>query len=280
MNRWVIGFSTGCFYKRKIFDCLPLIKDRGFTYIEISASCPHFNYDDLGEVLELKECLETMGLFPYSFHSPFGEEIDISSPGKAFRNGSMNLMFRAAEAARSLRSLYFIVHPGSDVPEGVSRSEKTLRKSYALENIRHLNRYCHSGGVTLLLENTLPYNLFGNTEETACVFSCLKSERIGLCFDTGHSHISQDKHSFLKRFAEDIRHVHASDNFGKEDLHLPPGQGDIEWKDLFFRLHAVNYPGVIMIETIAGDRSDARAIDEASEARSFLRRFEDRGTRC
>ena len=47
MTSWPIGLSTGCFYHRNILDCLPLIRESGFSMIEVCSTPEHLNFHDL-----------------------------------------------------------------------------------------------------------------------------------------------------------------------------------------------------------------------------------------
>jgi sugar phosphate isomerase/epimerase len=46
----------------------------------------------------------------------------------------------------------------------------------------------------------------------------------------------------------DIIHVHANDNFGEKDEHLPLGRGNIAWEDFFNVLEKHKYRGMVVIE--------------------------------
>ena len=47
MTSWPIGLSTGCFYHQNILDCLPLIRESGFSMIEVCSTPEHINFHDL-----------------------------------------------------------------------------------------------------------------------------------------------------------------------------------------------------------------------------------------
>ena len=44
MTDWPIGLSTGCFYHQSILDCLLVIRESGFSTIEICSSPTHLDY--------------------------------------------------------------------------------------------------------------------------------------------------------------------------------------------------------------------------------------------
>ena len=43
-------------------------------------------------------------------------------------------------------------------------------------------------------------------------------------------------------------HVHASDNRGRFDDHLPPGEGHIDWRDIRDSLRRAKFAGWVMLE--------------------------------
>jgi sugar phosphate isomerase/epimerase len=45
-----------------------------------------------------------------------------------------------------------------------------------------------------------------------------------------------------------LMHIHANDNRGSWDDHLPPGEGHIDWPDIVRTLHAAHFTGWIMLE--------------------------------
>ena len=75
----------------------------------------------------------------------------------------------------------------------------------------------------------------------------------------------------MHKLSRHLRMVHASDNRGHYDDHLPPGQGAIDWPRILGRLRDSGFRGSIMME-IAGRGEPAQILDAARRARQFLRR--------
>ncbi len=78
---------------------------------------------------------------------------------------------------------------------------------------------------------------------------------IGLTFDVGHLNIHR-KHGFseedLKKefeaMSKHIKHVHLTDNFGSYDSHLPPGMGNVPFKQYLEELKKRGYKGETIVE--------------------------------
>ena len=82
------------------------------------------------------------------------------------------------------------------------------------------------------------------------------SNRVQLCLDTGHAHISgQDVPEMIRAWRGNLATLHLNDNYGLirpvfEDLHLFPGYGTLEWKPIFDALRDVRFRGVLNIEPV------------------------------
>jgi sugar phosphate isomerase/epimerase len=104
MGAWPVGLSTGCFYQKSIFDCLEAIAASGFDRVEGCSSPAHLDYHDKTAVRRAAERLNALGIEAYSFHAPFADHIDITSPDCQARNASLQDVFSAVQAAGTLGS--------------------------------------------------------------------------------------------------------------------------------------------------------------------------------
>jgi len=90
------------------------------------------------------------------------------------------------------------------------------------------------------------------------LFHIYPPEDLGFCFDSGHANITGEL-DILQRYLDRLIMTHLNDNYGKEDEHLIPGQGTIEWRpviltlkkkpDLPFLNLEVAWPGTIPEES-------------------------------
>src|ERR1700740_3567920 len=96
LSDWPIGLSTGSFFQRPIEETLPLIREGGFNLLEICSFPAHLNYHDRAAVSRAAQMMDDLGFEPYSFHAPFADNIDISSPEIAVRRRACEEIFQAA----------------------------------------------------------------------------------------------------------------------------------------------------------------------------------------
>ena len=94
--------------------------------------------------------------------------------------------------------------------------------------------------------------------------------RLCVCIDMSHAHVANyDIAETIGEFGRKVVHVHVSDNLGKRDDHLVPGEGEIgeeDWRDAFAALAEIGYPGAIVMELRSKD-----AKRSAQKGAAFLR---------
>jgi sugar phosphate isomerase/epimerase len=66
--------------------------------------------------------------------------------------------------------------------------------------------------------------------------------------------------------------IHASDNHGDWDEHLPPGDGDIIWPALLSQLRDLSFEGAFILE-IAGLDDRGIALERARRGKDYLQRL-------
>jgi sugar phosphate isomerase/epimerase len=76
-------------------------------------------------------------------------------------------------------------------------------------------------------------------------------DNLRICLDTGHAAIfkGKDVASAVRMIGDKLKAVHIHDNMGKEDEHLIPGDGIIDWNAFADALREIGYTGVISLET-------------------------------
>ncbi len=242
-QRWEIGISTGAFFEEALMDNLPLFAQAGFTLVEI---CSRFvNLDSEEEVVILKETLQKLHLTPYSFHLPYGDDWNLSSPIPEVRERTLWQMKKGAQFLHRLGGKILVVHAGERV-EGEER-EKLL--DFSREGLKELFEYSRGLPLSLAVENSLPHLLGGQAEDLAYLLEGLPSG-VGLCLDTSHALLGGNLFEIFELFGERIIHTHISDNRGFMDDHLIPEEGLIDWREVIEELGKANYQGVFMLEVV------------------------------
>ncbi len=87
----------------------------------------------------------------------------------------------------------------------------------------------------------------------------------GICLDYAHAAVFSDTpEEWLRQLAPFIRHMHINDNDRKEDLHLPVGQGVIDWKEFEAVRKACDIKASVLLE-VSGSRKQQQSLQYMKE---------------
>ncbi len=145
--------------------------------------------------------------------------------------------FESLEQSRQLEARKAVVHFHT-------RSQMTFEEK--TQTLRRLQRGAAESGIVLCLENTEE-----TVEALKSVFVAVPELRF--CLDVGHANLfSNNPLDFLRIFKDRLEHLHISDNRGgnteKDDLHLPPGEGSVDFPSIFSMLKELGYDGAMTVE--------------------------------
>ena len=271
MTSWPIGLSTGCFYHQSILDCLPLIRESGFSMIEVCSTPEHLNFHDAKSVHRAAERIRELGMEAYSFHAPFAPHIDIASSDEGQRSASVAEIFKAAEAAALLRVHYFVLHPGAENPAVVAPEEQLPRLQHLIASLNQVASHCKELGIMCVLENKLPHLIFGKPSDILWILDGITSAEVGFCLDTGHAFFAGQISDLVRKVVSGyLRMIHAHDNNGTNDDHLPPGDGKINWDKFLRDLAEFRFRGAFILE-MAGNDDPTVTMANGRRGRTYLR---------
>lgn len=212
------------------------LHELGLQFAEIPLDDPVDFEQVKGAYLDLQKKL---GLY-YVCHGP--REGDPNDK-RALEKGYLPKLIRLFPLMTQLKMRLLTIHLWLD-PRFVG--QETL--VYKVSLLQRLAEMAETTGVTLCVEN-----LSEDAFDMAGPFDALP--RLNLTLDLGHAELLSNRNTsygFIERYPERIKHIHLHDNFGgrspKDDLHLPVGEGSIDFKAIFRRLRAINYDRTITLE--------------------------------
>jgi len=131
-------------------------------------------------------------------------------------------------------------------------SELKARMQASLERLQRAVAYAEEKGVKLFLENlnfepddAEIHYLAHTVEECKYYFDAITSDSLGWAFTVNHSNlVPEGIGGFLDAFGIDrIGEVRLADNLGDKEVHLNPGEGNIDFPSVFNRLESTGYQG-------------------------------------
>jgi len=242
---------------KPILDELETISKLGFDYLELTMDAPQAHYRVIREVKdELLQALERSHMKLICHLPTFVSTADLT---ESLRETSLNEVLESLVLAAELGAMKAVLHPSHHRGLGVFVIDQV--RQYALRSLEAIVNKADQAGLTLCLENMFPQsNSLVNPEDFDEVFKRFPGLRMTL--DTGHAHIGDETGgkalAFIERFPDRICHVHANDNLGKEDSHLPIGAGTIDFPELVKALAGIGYDETITLEIFSRDRDYLR----------------------
>ncbi len=214
---------------------LDRILEAGIPSVEIFCARQHLDYRNKAQINELGHWFRDSPLQLHSIHLPMYSDdqsgksgpkaaLSITEPSKPRRIEMVDELKRALEVAEVIPCRYAVQHLG------VGGEEWSLEKfDAAFTCLEELNLFAVHRGVEILLEN-IPNGL--SNGERLMRFLEMTHLPNGLCFDTGHAHLTGSVESEWNIMKSRVKSTHVHDNDGKQDNHRFPflaSDGSIAW---------------------------------------------------
>jgi sugar phosphate isomerase/epimerase len=232
------------------------IGEMGFDYVELTMDPPEATPQKiLTQKKSIRDLLTRYGMKITGHLPTFLWTADLY---ESLRRVSIQENFDALEAAAELGITKMALHPG--YVTGLGRYVLDRAKGHGMESIELILKKAISLNITLCIENMFPQARFlSNPNEFQEVFNAFPEIRLTL--DIGHANLGSGRNKsseFIRLYGYRIGHVHAGDNFGKEDSHLPIGAGLIDFQKILRELKEAQYDDTITLEVFSKDRDYLR----------------------
>lgn len=270
------GISTHLYHDQRLTrDHLTQIAGYGFEAIELFATRSHFDYHDAGAIARLAQWLKEAGLALHSIHAPIMEHFGDNGGGTfstaASDGARRQAAVRETEAAlaivKHVPATFLVVHLG--VPGARAASGDNSRAA-ASRSAEEICRLAEPLGVRVALE-VIPNDLSAAEGLVNMIERDFDGTSVGLCMDFGHAHLMGDVADAIEVAAEHLITTHVHDNKRRDDDHLVPYQGTIDWPAALVTMRKIGYDGTYLME-LANTGSPATVLEEARRARQRIER--------
>ncbi len=226
--------------------------EEAFYGWEIVAEKKH-GYEHKDEMIDV---LSTTDM-TLQLHAPLND-INIASINPTIRDASIEEVKRSLELASAVGVNVVTVHPGLYSPLAIY-CDDILELS--LDSLKRLKITAEDFGVKLAVEN-LPEMWLTLCSEPEEIKELLQNSDLGFCLDIGHAYTAGRLQDFLEFSIKPVN-VHLHDNEGGDDIHLPLGDGEIDFQNILKNLK--DYDGNFVIE--------GRGTEELRKSKKFLKRL-------
>ena len=271
------GISTHLYHDRRLErGHLAEIASYGFESIELFATRSHFDYRSEAAVAELGRWLGETGLRLNSVHAPITDVFGGPGPRTTYSNAvtasdRREAAIRETEAALGIATRIpfdlLVLHLGT--PANMKNADDNHR-SAATRSLDEICQLAEPLGVRVAIE-VIPNRLSDASSLVSILESELEGSRTGICLDFGHAHLMGEVADAVETVAEHIITTHVHDNHGRDDEHLVPYRGSIDWDQALVTMQKIGYEGTYLME-LAGTGDAASILEDARRARARFER--------
>lgn len=271
------GISTHLYHAHTLErDHLVQIAAYGFEAVELFATRSHFDYRDPAAIERLAAWLSDTGLRLHGVHAPIAEGLrngqwetpfSTAHGDNARRQAAVREADAALQIARRIPFDVLVVHLGT--PSTQQAPGDNVRGA-ALRSADEISRLAEPLGVRVALE-VIPNDLSSATALAAMIERDLEAPHVGICMDFGHAHLMGDVADAVEIAAEHLIATHVHDNRRRQDDHLVPFSGSIDWDGALVTMQKIGYEGTYLME-LADTGSPAAVLEDARRARQRFER--------
>ncbi len=141
-----------------------------------------------------------------------------------------------------------------------------------VDSVRSCVAIAKDAGLRLAMEPRVG-EIVSNTDGLLRLMDHVRDDAFGAVLDTGHLHAQKEILPLsVEKLAGHVFYVHASDNDGRDNAHLAPGRGSVDWEGVFRGLRRHGFDGYVGIDV--GGVADLEA--QYREGYAFVRAMLDR----
>jgi sugar phosphate isomerase/epimerase len=270
------GISTHLYHDTRLTRAhLAQIASFGFEAVELFATRSHVDYHDANSIEQLAGWLRETGLRLHSIHAPIMESYGAADgPGfstawgdSARRQAAVRETEAALRVLERIPASFVVVHLGT--PSSKAQAGDNSRAA-AARSLGEIASLADARGARVAVE-VIPNDLSSTEALVKLIEKDFDGTSVGLCMDFGHAHLLGDVADAIELAAEHLITTHVHDNRGRQDDHLVPYQGTIDWPAALVTMQKIGYDGTYMLE-LANTGDPASVLEEARRARQRIER--------
>ncbi len=277
-----LGCSTLSFARMSLQEALEEIKSQGFNIIDLGALRPFkvgenpfkaLHFDPLvatkNEKVNLKKALKelklkvaTLNVGAGYLNIPWERSIQIK-----YTKCAMEFAAEIGAYAVTIQSGKLL--RGTDWDKNVE---------YVIPAFKELAEFGEKLGVELTIEGPHIEMLTSSSSETSKFIKITDHPNFGTTYDPSHvAYFEKDAVESVYELKDVIKHIHLRDGM-RDNPVLPPGEGDINWKEFFKALKDIGYNRPVILELCQGEdmeyeNSCALFKKQVKESSTFLKKI-------
>ncbi len=223
------------------------------------------------DIAQIKRWMDELHLQTLNLHGSDGKTRYWASTDEAVRLAGQALVQNRMEMVARLGGDVVIMHPPNGKGPANSTPAHVAQLKKSLDALQPLARTL---GVRIAIENMIDEN-FGIIRDLLATFP---PDYLGLCYDSGHGHISKNGLDNLETLRDRLIALHLHDNDGKNDQHKLILTDSVDWPRLARLIATSAYTNMVNAEVIilhTGIKDHAEFLGKAMETGQTFARMID-----
>ena len=235
------------------------LKEAGFEHVDLNLadidnSLNMFHGDDWEQKAHaLREDAERIGVKFVQSHAPYNPRRSFKPFPPEYKEHFQELLMRSQRISEICGVPNTVVHPLATSDTPMDDIDSQVQFNYECYE-EFLNR-CDSAGMCTCFENmTSGFGPFAT--HLLELVKTGKDHNVAACWDFGHGELMYPKRAWsdadqtagIRMLKGYIRAVHVHDNLGKDDNHLLPFLGIVEWEKVLPALRESGFTGDLVFE--------------------------------
>lgn len=253
-----LAYSANAYMRFGIDEAIRRIADLGYAGIELMADTPHAWPEDVtpDDLAGIRRMLDHAGLQIANINAFMMNRIGDSrqpywhpswiEPDRDYRQIRIDHTIRSLSMAAELGAACITTEPGGPID---SENQRSAAMDTFVEMLKPVLDHAEQTRVKLLIEPE-PGLLIENMQQFLDLRARIDSKWMGLNYDVGHFYcVSEPLGDTIRHLAPHIDHVHIEDIAAtRVHHHLVPGDGAINFAEVFDALRKIGYDGWVTVE--------------------------------
>ena len=238
---------------QKDTDFLNLLKESGFKSVGIELNKTDWltDTDWKEKAISLKEALGKCEMAVSSAHL-YHYPLDVGVSVKY--DDTEELIRRSIESSFIIGAPFMTAHPRSSMDTGFSYEVAAKANR---EDFLPLIERAEKENVCLLFENMPVFPDFpghryfsSKPDEFSRFIDSFNSDSVGVCWDTGHSHmlLDEDEFGYMKQVGKRIKIFEVNNNWIRYDSHTLPSCGSMDWNAFAKTVKYIGFTGDLLLD--------------------------------
>ena len=241
------------------------MKEMGFDYVEVEG----IGYENLDQVVDQRArirnlCNENdLRISNFAVLLPY-----VISMDRKVQQRALDYFERGVETARYLESPFVWIDsyfPPLKIEKGVLPTEELVygqdfrvivpdefdwRRFWDnfVTSIIRCNEICKTFQVQFLIEPRVG-EVISNTDAMLRLIDLVNDDNFGIILDIAHQHAQKELIPLsIEKLGRHMKYVHVADNDGRDNRHFEPGNGNVDWEEVFRVLKKNRYDSFFAVD--------------------------------